>query len=138
MFTFVDPAPIRAGSSISDAKNVLGDTLTDLWISGSANTLLNHYFTSERSKMYMAMTITESGPVSLSDPYSAFTLPLMDSGSIFGGYYGFIKGGIWRITEELGAINRELGIETHLSSVLTNVHTASSHVVFEKNGAEQR
>jgi phytoene dehydrogenase-like protein len=62
----------------------------------------------------------------------------MDSGSIFGGYYGFIKGGIWRITEELGAINQELGIETHLSSVLTNVDTASSHVVFEKDGAEQK
>jgi phytoene dehydrogenase-like protein len=123
--------------TISDAKSVLGDTLTDLWISGSASALLNHYFTSERSKMYMAMTITESGPVSLSDPYSAFTLPLMDSGSIFGGYYGFIKGGIWRITEELGAINQELGIETHLSSVLTNVDTANSRVVFEKDGAEQ-
>ena len=124
--------------SISDAKNVLGESLTDLWISGSASTLLSHYFTSERSKIYMAMTITESGPVSLSDPYSAFTLPLMDSGSIFGGYYGFIKGGIWRITEELGAINQELGIETHLSSVLMNVDTASSHVVFEKDGAEQK
>ena len=47
------------------------------------------------------MTVTESGPVSLDGPYSAFTLPLMDSGSIFGGHYGFVKGGIWRITEEL-------------------------------------
>ncbi|MEE8306256.1 MAG: hypothetical protein V3R81_03265 [Gammaproteobacteria bacterium] len=59
-------------------------------------------FTSEPSKMYMAMTVTESGPVSLNDPYSAFTLPLMGSGSIFGGYYGFVKGGIWQITEEFG------------------------------------
>jgi hypothetical protein len=33
----------------------------------------------------MGMTITESGPVSLHEPYSAFTLPLMDSGSIFEG-----------------------------------------------------
>ena len=64
--------------SISDAKNVLGDTLTDLWIAGSAKSLLDHYFTSERSKVFMAMTVTESGPVSLDDPYSAFTLPLMD------------------------------------------------------------
>ena len=109
--------------SISDAKRVLGDTLTDLWISGSAKCLLNHYFTSERCKIYMAMTVTESGPVSLSDPYSAFTLPLMDSGSIFDGYYGFIKGGIWRITEELGTMNAELGVETHLSSNLTSVET---------------
>lgn len=124
--------------SISDAKSVLGDTLTDLWISGTANKLLDHYFTSERSKIYMAMTITESGPVSLDDPYTAFTLPLMDSGSIFGGYYGFVKGGIWRITEELGTINQALGIETHLSSILTNVDTASSSAVFEKDGAEHK
>jgi phytoene dehydrogenase-like protein len=78
--------------SIDDAKNVLGDTLAELWISGSAKSLLDHYFTSERSKIFMAMTVTESGPVSLGDPYSAFTLPMMDSGSIFSGYYGFVKG----------------------------------------------
>ena len=81
--------------SITDARDVLGGDLTKLWISGSAKSLLDHYFTSERSKIYMAMTVTESGPVSLCDPYSAFTLPLMDSGSVFGGYYGFVKGGIW-------------------------------------------
>jgi phytoene dehydrogenase-like protein len=124
--------------SLHDAKQVLGEMLTDLWISGSAKTLLDHYFTSERSKIYMAMTVTESSPVSLSDPYSAFTLPLMDSGSIFGGYYGFIKGGIWRLTEELGAINAELGIGTYLSSVLTNVDSSSRQVTFEKDGSEHK
>ncbi len=71
--------------SLSDAAEMLGQTLTDLWINGSARALLDHYFTSDRSKIYMAMTVTESGPVSLAEPYSAFTLPLMDSGSIFGG-----------------------------------------------------
>ncbi len=122
--------------SISDAKNVLGDTLTDLWISGSAKSLLDHYFTSERSKIFMAMTVTESGPVSLGEPYSAFTLPLMDSGSIFGGYYGFVKGGIWRITEELGTINAELGIKTHLSSILSDVDTENCQATFEQDGSE--
>ncbi len=124
--------------SISDAKNVLGDTLTDLWISGSAKSLLDHYFTSERSKIFMAMTVTESSPVSLGEPYSAFTLPLMDSGSIFGGYYGFVKGGIWRITEELGAINAELGAKTHLSSIVTNVDTTNRQVTFEQDGSEHK
>jgi phytoene dehydrogenase-like protein len=124
--------------SLADARQVLGDTLTDLWISGTARDLLDHYFTSERSKMYMAMTVTESGPVSLSDPYSAFTLPLMDSGSIFGGYYGFVKGGIWQITEELGRINAELGVRTYLSSTLTDVDTSKCQVTFDRDGNVQK
>jgi len=124
--------------SIGEAKRVLGDMLTELWISGSAESLLDHYFTSVRSKIYMAMTVTESGPVSLSDPYSAFTLPLMDSGSIFGGYYGFVKGGIWQITEQLGTINAELGVRTHLSSTVIDVDTDNRKVVFEQDGNEHR
>ena len=116
--------------TIADAKNVLGEELTDLWISGTARALIDHYFTSERSKMYMAMTVTESGPVSLSDPYSAFTLPLMDSGSIFGGYYGMVKGGIWQITEELGRINAELGVKVHLSSMLADVDTKKGSATY--------
>jgi phytoene dehydrogenase-like protein len=122
--------------SIAEATEVLGQVLTDLWISGSARSLLDHYFTSERSKIYMAMTVTESGPVPLDDPYSAFTLPLMDSGSIFGGYYGFVKGGIWRITEVLGDINAELGVDIHVDSKVINVDSSSSVVTFEKSGRE--
>ncbi len=124
--------------TIADAKCVLGDTLTELWITGTAKALIDHYFTSERSKMYMAMTVTESGPVSLSDSYSAFTLPLMDSGSIFGGYYGFVKDGIWRITEELGKINAELGVKSHLSSKLVDVDTAKGRVLYEHAGSERK
>jgi phytoene dehydrogenase-like protein len=123
--------------SLEEAHSVLGKTLSELWISGSAKNLLDHYFTSERSKMYMAMTVTESGPVSLSDPYSAFTLPLMDSGSIFGGYYGFVKGGIWQITEELGRINAALGVKTHLSSKVVAVDTGKNTVLFEEGGREE-
>lgn len=124
--------------TLEAANRVLGETLTKLWISGTAKALLEHYFTSERSKMYMAMTVTESGPVSLGDPYSAFTLPLMDSGSIFGGYYGFVKGGIWQITEELGRINTALGVETCLSGKLTGVDAAKGTVWYEQEGQERQ
>lgn len=120
--------------TIDDAHRALGKTLTDLWISGTARALMDHYFTSEQSKIYMAMTVTESGPVSLDDPYSAFTLPLMDSGSIFGGYYGFVKGGIWQITETLGRINAELGITTFLSSRLVGVDAKNGSAEFEQEG----
>lgn len=123
--------------SLDEARSELGGTLTDLWVSGSARNLIDHYFTSERSKMYMAMTVTESGPVPLDDPYSAFTLPLMDSGSIFGGYYGFVKGGNWQITEELGRINAELGVETHLSASLLDVDEEAGRVVYQQDGREQ-
>jgi phytoene dehydrogenase-like protein len=122
--------------SLDAARAALGDTLTELWITGSARALIDHYFTSERSKMYMAMTVTESGPVPLDDPYSAFTLPLMDSGSIFGGYYGFVKGGIWRITETLGELNNGLGVDTKLGASLVGVDTDGGRATFEQNGSE--
>jgi phytoene dehydrogenase-like protein len=101
---------------LDQARERLGETLTRLWITGSAMELLDHYFSAERTKIYMAMTVTESGPVSLHDPYSAFTLPVMDSGSVFEGYYGFVRDGIWRVTEELSQINDELGVELKLGT----------------------
>ena len=116
------------------ARTALGEELTKLWISGSARALLDHYFTSERSKIYMAMTVTESGPVSLDAPYSAFTLPLMDSGTIFGGYYGFVKGGIWRITEELGRLNEDSGVKTYLNASVLDVDSSVGEVKFEQDG----
>ena len=67
--------------SLDAAERALGAELMRLWITGSAADLLDHYFTAEHTKVYMGMTVTESGPVSLREPYSAFTLPLMDSGS---------------------------------------------------------
>lgn len=36
--------------TLSDARNNLGETLTKLWITGDAKSLLDHYFTSERVK----------------------------------------------------------------------------------------
>ncbi|MCH7869303.1 MAG: NAD(P)/FAD-dependent oxidoreductase [Myxococcales bacterium] len=124
--------------SISDAKHVLGDTLTHIWISGTARSLLDHYFTSERMKIFTAMKVTESGPVSLDDPYTAFTLPRLNSGSIFDGDYRFVKSGIWRVTEELGAINDELEVTTHLSSKVLEVDTVHGNLTYERNGSEHR
>lgn len=124
--------------SIGAAKRVLGDALTDLWISGSARSLLDHYFSSDRMKIWTAMSVTESGPVSLSEPYTAFTLPLLNSGSVFDGYYGFVKPGIWRVTEELGAINHELGVATHLSCTVLEVDTANGALIYKQDGREQR
>ena len=122
--------------SLSDAVATLGKELTELWISGSAKDLVDHYLSAERSKMFMAMTVTESGPVSLSEPYSAFTLPMMDSGSIFGGYYGFVKGGIWKITEELGRINEELGVTTRLSSQVLDVDLSAGILTAQHSGGD--
>jgi phytoene dehydrogenase-like protein len=122
--------------TIEDAIQSLGNELTDLWIKGDAQTLLDHYFTSERTKTYMAMTVSESGPVSLHDPYSAFTLPLMDSGSIFEGYYGFVKGGIWKVTEELDNINKELGSKTILSAEILSVDTNNNRLSYKQDNAD--
>ncbi|MEO8637200.1 MAG: FAD-dependent oxidoreductase [Gemmatimonadales bacterium] len=107
--------------SLAAAREQLGDTLTRLWITGSAVDLLQHYFTAERTRIYMAMTVTESGPVSLHEPYSAFTLPVMDSGSVFEGYYGFVKPGIWRVTEALAEINRAIGVDLQLGAQVERV-----------------
>lgn len=63
---------------------------------------------------------------------------MMDSGSIFGGYYGFVKGGIWQITEELGRINAELGVKTHLSSKLVNVDADKGSASYEQAGNERK
>jgi hypothetical protein len=79
---------------VTYAEAALGAQLTRRWITGSARDLLEHYFTSEGARVYMAMTVTESGPVALSEPYSAFIVPMMDSGSVFGSYYGFVRGGL--------------------------------------------
>ena len=89
-------------------------------------------------KVFTAMKVTESGPVSLDDPYTAFTLPRLNSGSIFDGDYGFVKSGIWRVTEELGAINDELEVTTHLSSKVLEVDTVHGNLTYERNGSEHR
>ena len=123
---------------LTEARDQLGETLTRLWITGSATNLLDHYFSAERSKIYMAMTVTESGPVSLHEPYTAFTLPVMDSGSVFDGYYGFVRDGIWRVTEELASINGELGVELKLGASVEAVDPDRGTLDYSLDGAPHR
>ena len=123
-----------APPSLAGAELALGADLTRLWITGSAADLLDHYFTAEHTRIYMAMTVTESGPVSLREPYSAFTIPLMDSGSIFNGYYGFVRDGIWRVTEELGALNRDLGVDVHLGTSVSHIDTQRGMIEYRHDG----
>ena len=120
--------------NLTTARRSLGNTLTRLWISGSAIDLFNHYFTAEHTKIYMGMTVTESGPVSLHEPYSAFTLPVMDSGSVFDSYYGFVKPGIWRVTEELAQINREIGVDIRLGARVDQVDPERGIVHYHLEG----
>ena len=49
--------------SLAEAELALGAELVRLWITGSAADLLDHYLTAEHTKIYMGMTVTESGPV---------------------------------------------------------------------------
>jgi len=115
----------------------LGADLTALWITGSAKTLLDHYLSAERTKLYTAMNVTESGPVSLSEPYSAFIIPMMSSGSVFGGHYGFVRGGIWQITRELGRINQELGVDLVLSCNVHEVDTKTGSIRYEDSSGSR-
>ena len=122
-------AGYRAGQppSVDEAVAELGADLTALWITGSARPLLDHYLSAEHTKVHLAMDVNESGPVSLSEPYSAFIIPIMSSGSVFGGYYGYVRGGIWQITVELGRINQELGMNIVLSCTVHEVDTKTRH-----------
>lgn len=121
--------------SLEGAELALGSAMVRLWITGTAAELLDHYFTAEHTKVYMGMTVTESGPVSLHEPYSAFTVPLMDSGSIFDGYYGFVRPGIWRVTEELATLNRELGVDVRLGCTVREVDAVRAVLQYEDGRA---
>jgi phytoene dehydrogenase-like protein len=114
---------------LEDARARLGEAICERFIEGSARALMDHYFTSERTKLYMSMTVIESGPVSLDAPFSAFNVPLLDSGSVFGGYYGFVKGGIWQITEELARINSELGVRIETSSEIDSIDSLEADTI---------
>ena len=118
------------------AYEELGKKLSDLWIFGTAKDLLDHYFTSDRSKLYMGMTVIESGPASIYDPGTAFTIPLMDSGSVFDGYWGFVKTGIWKITESLTEINLNLGVKINLNSHINKVDTQSKLIFYSRDQGE--
>ena len=125
----------RAGRppSLEETVAELGADLTALWITGSAKSLLDHYLSADLTKLFIAMNVTESGPVSLSEPYSAFIIPMMSSGSVFDGHYGFVRGGIWQVTRELGRINQELGVDLELSCTVHEVDTKTGTVRYENS-----
>ena len=133
-------AGYRAGRppTVADATAELGAELTALWITGSAKDLLDHYCTAERTKVLRAMDVSESGPVSLSEPYSAFILPMMSSGSVFGGDYGYVKGGIWKITSELGRLNQALGVELLLDCTVHEVDAENGVIRCEHAGGARQ
>ena len=86
----------------------------------------------------MGMTVIESGPASIYDPGTAFTIPLMDSGSIFDGYWGFVKTGIWKITENLTEINKELGVKFYLESNIKEVDSSERSILFSKKNKDTK
>lgn len=116
------------------AERKLGTELAARWIAGSARTLLDHYFTSDRVKIFFAISVIESGPVSLDEPYSAFTIPLMASGGVFKGKWGYVKGGIWTLTRVLARINWTLGVRTITSARVTAVSASKRAVRFTREG----
>ena len=124
--------------NLDQAVNEIGKDLTKLWIKGSAKELLDHYFTSEKTKVYMGMTVIESSPSSYNEKGTSFTIPLMDSGSIFGGYWGFVKQGIWKISDELLKLNNELGIETILNSEINDIDTNKGKISYTNNNLDYK
>ena len=124
--------------NLDQAVNEIGKELTKLWIKGSAKDLLDHYFTSEKTKVYMGMTVIESSPTSYNEKGTSFTIPLMDSGSIFGGYWGFVKDGIWKISDELLKLNNELGIKTILNSEINDIDTNKGRISYTSNNIDSK
>ncbi|MBI2546841.1 MAG: NAD(P)/FAD-dependent oxidoreductase [Candidatus Aenigmarchaeota archaeon] len=119
--------------TIENAEKYLGKKLAKLWISGSARGLLDYYFTSEKTKLVFSVPITMDGPVSLDSPYSAFTLPLMFSGTIFDGKWGIVKGGIWNLTKTLGMINKKCGVNIITASKVIDVSKETREVTYVKS-----
>lgn len=116
---------IRAGRppDLDRAWSTLGPGTTQRWITGSARRLLDHYLTSDYAKIYFGLSVNESGPVSIDAPMSAFSIPLMVSGSVFDGIgrWGFVKGRLWALTRALGEILREMGVRIELDAEVWQV-----------------
>src|SRR5262249_23056763 len=63
--------------------------------------------------------------------------PLMGSGSVFGGKWGFVKGGLWKLTEQLGALNEELGVTVIKSAQVLSTSQKDLSVRYLQDGAEK-
>lgn len=95
--------------------------------------MLDTYLTSDTMKTFIGLAVTESSPVSLYSPYSAFNIPLLESGTIFDGKWGFVKGGIGNVTKELAQINKRRGVSIITSAKVNHV-SKDGEVTYEKKG----
>ena len=116
--------------SVGEAASVLGKDLTRLWITGDARTLLGTYLTSERTKVVYGKGVMESGPVSFREPWSALTLSLTDSGSVLGGQWGYVRGGMWKLVEALAEINRAIGVDVRLNLPVKDIDLNAGRMSF--------
>ena len=123
--------------TVESATKALGAEMVRRWVTGSARDLLDYYLTSEAIRLYHAVSVIESGPVSFESPYSAFSVPLMASGSILGGQWGYVKGGIWQVPFALDALNVEAGVHRIFSAKVTSVSKKDLQVTYEHNGKEE-
>lgn len=121
--------------TVQSAEMELGKELVALWITGSAKNLLDHYLTSDPVKLLFAISTVESGPVSFDSPYSAFSIPLMASGGVFDGAWGYVRGGIWQIPLELEKLNVERGVRTIYEAQVTKSN--GGDVYFMHHGKEE-
>lgn len=123
---------------IDKARSVLGAQLCQRWIEGTARKLFDHYFTSDYTKVYWAIEVTESGPVSLDSSFSAFTIPLLSSGSIFEGNWGFVKGGLYELIKALDAANQQSGVKVITDARVLSASKDGSRITYlDKKGKEQ-
>lgn len=122
--------------TIAQAEKELGQELVKRWITGSAHDLLSHYFTSAMAKMFFAIEVTESGPVDLDSPYSAFNVVLMNTGGLFDGRWGFVKGGIGQVCRQLAEINVELGVRIVTGVNISSVLPTDKQVFYSVDGTD--
>lgn len=120
-----------------EAIEALGEPMVDRWIRGDARSLLDHYFTSDRMKIFRAMAVTESGPVPLSERGSAFSLPLMSSGTVLEGDWGFVKGGLWQLPVALGECLSERGVEILTSARVDAIDADARRVTYSRGDAKE-
>ena len=117
--------------SLERAERSLGREMVERWFLGTARNLLDHYFTSDRTKIYLALPVTESGPVSIDSPRSAFTIGLMMTGSVFGlGRWGFVEGRLWSITQALKTILEEREVRIRRNTKVEWVNSKSGALAF--------
>lgn len=118
------------------AVQVLGQEMAERWIRGSAEALFAHYFTADRTKIFESQPVTEAGPVGLDEPGSAFNVAVMSIGSVMGGYWGFVNGGLWRLPLALADLNADVGVDQRLSAEILSLDPKSRSVRFASEGRE--